>query len=151
MKCSAGARKSQTIAPNRALPSSLINRSRHSDESCFVSANGRLEFKLPDSIVNPYLSHTVLLASIADGLERGLDPGEPLVGSSYEVEASDRFAPLPLTMGDALRAFESSELVRGALGDDLHDLYGAYKRDEWARACGAITEWDREMYLDWAP
>ncbi len=116
-----------------------------------ISANGRLEFKLPDSIVNPYLSHTVLLAAMADGIERGLDPGEPQAGSSYEAEESDRFAPLPLTLGDALKAFAASDLVRTALGDDLHALYAEYKHDEWARACGSITEWDREMYLEWAP
>ncbi len=116
-----------------------------------VSANGRLEFKLPDAIVNPYLSHTLILASIEDGLVRDLDPGDPLVTSSYEREAGDRFAPLPLTLGDALHLFEASGLVRGALGDELTDLYTTYKRDEWARACGAITEWDREMYLHWVP
>ena len=42
-----------------------------------VSASGRLEFKLPDASVNPYLSHTVVLAAMADGLERRLDPGPP--------------------------------------------------------------------------
>ena len=116
-----------------------------------VSASGRLEFKLPDAIVNPYLSHTLILASIEDGLARGLDPGEPLVESSYEREESGRFAPLPLTLGAALDVFEASELVRGALGGPLTDLYAEYKRDEWARYCGAITDWEREMYLEWAP
>ena len=49
-----------------------------------VSANGRLEFKLPDAMVNPYLSHTAILAAMADGLERRLDPGPPQSRSSYE-------------------------------------------------------------------
>ena len=42
-------------------------------------------------------------------------------------------------------------MVRAALGPDLADLYAEYKHDEWARSCGAITDWDREMYLEWAP
>ncbi len=116
-----------------------------------VSANGRLEFKLPDAIVNPYLSHTLILAAIEDGLTRDLDPGPAAAGSSYESGQAERFDPLPLTLGDALAVFESSSLVRGALGDPLADLYITYKRDEWARYCAAVTEWEREMYLEWIP
>jgi glutamine synthetase len=31
------------------------------------------------------------------------------------------------------------------------DLFVEYKSDEWARACGAVTDWDREMYLEFLP
>ncbi len=86
-----------------------------------------------------------------DGITRALDPGEPLSTSSYEGEPDDRYAPLPLTLGDALQAFAGSPLVRGTLGDDLVDLYVQCKGDEWARYCGAITDWERTMYLEWVP
>lgn len=116
-----------------------------------VSANGRLEFKLPDASVNPYLSHTVLLAVIEDGLKNSVEPGEPQASSSYEGEQGSAFEPLPMTLGDALAAFENDDVVGGALPSELTELYLEYKRDEWARYCGAITEWEREMYLDWIP
>lgn len=116
-----------------------------------VSANGRLEFKLPDASVNPYLSHTLLLAAIEDGLENATDPGQPQASSSYEGEHGALFEPLPMTLGDALAAFERDDVVAGALPPELTELYLEYKRDEWARYCGAITEWEREMYLDWIP
>ena len=35
----------------------------------------------------------------------------------------------------------------GGLGGHLHQL----KQEEWARYCGAITEWDREMYWETIP
>ena len=46
------------------------------DKTCTVrlSGNGRLEYKLPDSAVNPYLSHALLLAQISDGLKNETDP-----------------------------------------------------------------------------
>jgi glutamine synthetase len=114
-----------------------------------VSANGRLEFKVPDASVNPYLSHATLLAVIGDGLDRQLDPGPPTAANSYDATAD--FPNLPLTLGDALDRLADDEVVRAGLTPELVDLFIEYKSDEWARACGAVTDWDREMYLEFLP
>lgn len=121
------------------------------NKTCTVrlSALGRLEFKLPDAMVNPYLSHAVLIRAIADGLAARTDPGEPQTGSSYG--GTSKFAPLPLTLGEALAAFQDDPVVRSALGDELADLLVAYKTDEWARFCGAVTDWEHQMYAEAAP
>ncbi len=115
-----------------------------------LSANGRLEFKLPDAMVNPYLSLTLTLAAIEDGLARRLDPGEP-VGRGEASSPAGAFAGLPLTLGEALAALEQSEPVATALGPEMTRLYTEFKRDEWARYCSAITDWEREMYREWLP
>jgi glutamine synthetase len=118
-----------------------------------VSARGRLEFKLPDASVNPYLSHAAILAAMADGLQRELDPGRPQAGDSYapEVVAADEaergFPPLPRTLGDALAALAQDEVVTGSLPAPLLAAFLEYKTDEWERFCGTVTEWHREMYL----
>ncbi|MFN0155945.1 MAG: glutamine synthetase family protein [Gaiella sp.] len=114
-----------------------------------VSANGRLEFKLPDAIVNPYLSLTLVLAAIADGLGRDLDPGEPVARGELAA-AANGFDPLPLTLGEAIDRFAASAAAE-ALGPELTGLYLDFKRDEWARYCSAITDWEREMYREWLP
>ncbi len=121
------------------------------NKTCTVrlSAVGRLEFKLPDAMVNPYLSHAVLLRSIEDGLAARTDPGEPQAGSSYG--GASKFPPLPLTLGEALSAFDGDPVVRSALGDELADLLVAYKADEWARFCGAVTDWEHQMYAEALP
>ncbi|TVZ04853.1 glutamine synthetase [Trebonia kvetii] len=121
------------------------------NKTCTVrlSAVGRLEFKLPDAMVNPYLSHAVLIKSIEDGLATRIDPGEPQVGSSYG--GTSKFARIPLTLGEALDAFAADEVVREALGAELADLYAAYKADEWARFCGTVTDWEFQMYAEAAP
>jgi glutamine synthetase len=118
-----------------------------------VSANGRLEWKLPDASVNPYLTHAVALAAMRDGLERELDPGPPEQSSGYddEVAARARFAPLPRTLGDALDALAADDVVAAALTPELLDVFCELKRDEWARFLSAVTEWHRETYLHVVP
>ena len=131
------------FAPSR-VDWGLDDRSR----SVRVSASGRLELKLPDSIVNPYLSHALIAAAMEDGLANAIDPGPaPEPG----VIGPETFAPLPLTLGDAVERFATSPWVRTTLGDDLTDLYTAFKRDEWARFCGAVTDWEETMYRQWIP
>lgn len=123
------------------------------NKSCSVrvSAIGRLEYKIPDASVNPYLSHTVLLAAMERGLAEQIDPGAPQVLSSYETSVESPFQALPTTLGDAIRAFAADDLVTGALGPELTDLLIEYKTDEWLRYCGVVTDWEREMYLEFMP
>lgn len=119
------------------------------DRTCTVRvpANGRIEFKIPDASVNPYLSHTLLLAAIQDGLDRSLEPGP-----SKDERGVDQWADqLPLTLGDALRAFRNDPLMWNAFPREMAETYEALKSDEWARACGAVTSWDHEMYFDGLP
>jgi glutamine synthetase len=123
------------------------------NKTCSVrlSAPGRLEYKLPDAAVNPYLSHAVMIAACEDGLKNATDPGEPTVGSSDEGEVDDRFPRLPLTLGEAIAAFEQDDVLTSALGEELSQLLVDYHADEWARFCGAVTDWERDLYWDDAP
>ncbi|MCX6391432.1 MAG: glutamine synthetase family protein [Actinobacteria bacterium] len=131
------------FAPSR-VDWGLDDRSR----SVRISASGRLELKLPDSIVNPYLSHALIAAAMEDGLTNAIDPGP---APDPGVTGPEKFDSLPLTLGDAVEKFASSAFVRGALGADLTDLYTEFKRDEWARFSGAITDWEDMMYRQWIP
>jgi glutamine synthetase len=54
-------------------------------------------------------------------------------------------------LGEALDALDEDGVVRGALPAELYETFVAIKRDEWHRACGAVTEWDRETYLNYLP
>lgn len=116
------------------------------NKTCTVrlSANGRLEFKMPDAMVNPYLSHAALIAAIDDGLQNRIDPGPPENGSSHSGEAT--FARLPLTLGEALEVFAADPVIKRALGSELVDLYCELKSDEWARFCAVVTDWEHMMY-----
>lgn len=111
-----------------------------------ISANGRMEYRLPDASVNPYLSHLYLLAAIEDGLERQLDPGEPEVLSGDLADAR-----LPRTLGEAIHAFESDEYLLNSIPEELTAVYLELKEDEWARYCGVISQWEHDQYWEAIP
>ncbi|MEB4614741.1 glutamine synthetase family protein [Leucobacter sp. M11] len=111
-----------------------------------ISSNGRMEYRLPDASVNPYLSHLYLLASIEDGLERQLDAGEP------EVQTGDLAGvQLPRTLGEAIEAFRADEYLMSAMPEQLTALYLELKEDEWARYCGTISQWEFDQYWEAIP
>lgn len=122
------------------------------NKTCTVrlSANGRLEYKIPDASVNPYLSHTLLLAAMRDGLENKIDPGAPDGSDSVPANLDDSRI-LPKTLGDAIHAFDQDEVIRNALPAAMADLYRDLKSDEWARFCSAVTDWEKTMYAEYLP
>jgi glutamine synthetase len=112
----------------------------------------RLEYRAPDACCNPYLTHAVLIAALRDGIENGIDPGPPLAdGDEPSAVQNAPFDLLPSTLGEALDALAADDVVCAALPTDILDTFMATKRDEWARACGAVTDWARDMYLNYLP
>lgn len=122
------------------------------NKTCTVrlSANGRLEYKIPDASVNPYLSHTLLLAAMKDGIENRIDPGEP-DGSNSVPQDLDDARILPKTLGDAIQAFDEDAVIQAAMPKEMGELYRALKCDEWARFCASVTDWERKMYTEYLP
>ena len=141
----------QALLGRRAVRASKINWGLD-NKTCTVrlSANGRLEFKLPDAAVNPYLAHTILIAACEDGLKNQIDPASRRSASSYDQPQNEAFPPLPLTMGEAIEAFRADTVIRRPSAT-TSDLLLAYHEDEWARYCGQVSEWERTMYWDDTP
>jgi glutamine synthetase len=116
---------------------------------------GRVEDRTVDGSCNPYLAATAVLAAGLDGIERGLDPGEPTSGSMYETTEADRkrmgIETLPANLLDATRELEGDEVLRKALGsageEDYVDYFIRCKRKEWQAAQEQITKWEIDRYL----
>jgi glutamine synthetase len=53
---------------------------------------------------------------------------------------------LPSTLGEAIEAFEGSELMRDVLGEHIAEYLVAAKRKEWDEYCSAVTDWERSKY-----
>lgn len=117
-----------------------------------VSAPGRFEYRSVDSMVNPYLMGSVILAAVSDGIENNLDPGEPEERNIYEaIKAGKDVRKLPMSLGEALEALANDEVIQGGMPGEMYRLYHEYKTDEWERFMHTVTDWDQEAYIDCLP
>ncbi|MCI0620305.1 MAG: glutamine synthetase family protein [Acidobacteria bacterium] len=117
-----------------------------------VSAPGRFEYRAADAMVNPYLMAAALLKAFDDGIRRRLDPGEPEQRNIYQaMEEGKQVKKLPLSLGEALNRLEEDEVIKAALPGEMYRVFMHYKRDEWERFLGTVTEWDLNTYLDCLP
>ncbi|MFQ5971821.1 MAG: glutamine synthetase family protein [Alphaproteobacteria bacterium] len=127
----------------------------YQNRTCAVrnSAPGRFEYKAVDSAHNPYLLAAGLLKAMDDGIKRKLDPGAPEQRNVYDVmeEAAGMYRKLPMSLGEALDAFDRDEVVKSALPDEMYHVFMHYKRDEWEKFLATVTEWDLETYMDCLP
>ena len=111
----------------------------------------RIEYKSCDNTANPYLALLGLLAAGMDGVERDLDPGEPLQqdpGALSDGERADRgIDRLPASLDEALDAFADCDVLRDALGGTLHQSYLEVKRSEWEASTDEDGEWEADYLL----
>ena len=115
-------------------------------------AGSRVECRAADSSCNPYLAAAMLLAAGLEGIREGLDPGPPNLVNAYRLTPEERAArgltTLPRTLGEAIEAFAADPLSREVFGDAMAEAYTAFKRDEWNSFHGAISDWERDRYLE---
>ena len=117
-----------------------------------VSAPGRFEYRSVDSMVNPYLMGSAILAAAEDGVVNNLDPGEPEERNIYEaIKAGKDVKKLPMSLGEALDALAEDDVIKGALTGEMYRLYHEYKTDEWERFMHTVTDWDLDTYIDCLP
>ena len=120
-----------------------------------IPGPGRIEDRTVDGSCNPYLAATAVLAAGLDGIERGLDPGDPNSLNLYETDAAQReqlgIDVLPGNLLDATRELERCDVLRAALGrardEDYLDYFVRCKRREWQQAHEQITQWELDRYL----
>jgi glutamine synthetase len=113
---------------------------------------GRFECRVVSGAVNPYIGIAGFIAAGLDGIERGLDPGDPQIGRNmYDTPIDEarreglRF--LPQTLSEALDELEQDEVVQGALGPELAGEFVRTKRTEWVRYHNNVSQWELDEYL----
>jgi glutamine synthetase type III len=110
---------------------------------------GRFELRLADGAANPYLLHMALLAAGLDGIENQRDPGKRLDINMYvDGHLAQGAKQLPLNLLDALRALESSTVLKERLGAAFISSYLKLKRADWDDYARHLTEWERKTTLD---
>jgi len=118
-----------------------------------VASGGRFEYRGVDASCNPFLTVASLLVAGLDGIRRELDPGPPQSANTYDLVQADgdSLQRVPESLGAALVALERDEVVRSAMPGRLWKVFHHYKRDEWERYLAAVTDWEREEYLEVLP
>jgi glutamine synthetase len=117
-----------------------------------VAGGGRFEYRGVDSSCNPYLTIAALLKAGLDGLEREVDPGPPQEGNTYDLlQEGVELERVPESLGAALEALDKDDLIKGAMPGRLYGVFKHYKRDEWERYLAAVTDWERDEYLEVLP
>jgi len=114
----------------------------------------RLEFRTPDPSCNPYLSFSAILMAGLDGIQRKLNPGDPLDKDIYSLTQQElaSIVKAPGSLEEALAALEADHafLMKGnVFTPDLIDTWmerkKEYELDVWRKI---PTPWEFKMYYD---
>jgi glutamine synthetase len=120
-----------------------------------VPEGGRVENRACDGAANPYLAMAAQLAAGLDGIDRGLDPGEPNRDNLHVLPAEEVAArgirSLPPTLLHAMDELVADDVLREALGKtpdgDYIDYYAKVKREEFHAWHSVVSDWEVERYL----
>lgn len=120
-----------------------------------VPEGGRVEHRGVDGSANPYLASAALLAAGLDGIDRELEPGEPVRDNLFALEAEEvarrNIAHLPKTLDSAISELVADPVLREALGKvpngDYIDYYAQVKQAEFDAYHATVTDWEIERYL----
>lgn len=114
-----------------------------------IPEGNRIEFRLADGAMNPYLAPAALLACGLQGVKEKMDPGPrcdlDMYAEGHKVKGAKK---LPMNLLDALRLTDKSKFVRDAMGDELIDAYVKLRTVEWDQHCHHISQWERDNTLD---
>jgi len=116
---------------------------------------GRVEDRCIDGSANPYLTMSAIIAAGLDGIEQGLNPGDPCELNLLKLtpdEASERgLLSMPMTLWHTLEHLEADDVLRDGLGKtsegDYVDYFVATKRAEVRSSHSEVTPWELDRYL----
>ena len=139
----------RTVSGATWAPNTVTYTGNNRTHMIRIPEPGRFEFRLADGAANPYLMPAAVLAAGLDGIAKTRDPGKRLDINMYTEGHTVKDAKrLPLNLLDALRALDSSIILREALGDELVDGFLKLKTIEWNDYSRFLTQWERDNTLD---
>jgi glutamine synthetase len=132
---------------NREAPVRVASVFRGAEE-----ASTNAELKACDASCNPYLALGGLIAAGLDGLERGLEPPQPVNVDPATIAEEERarrgIVRLPATQAAALDALAADELLLDALGPVLSESYLAVRRSEWAAYSAGDAAFEQQGHFE---
>lgn len=130
-------------------PSSISYAGNNRTHMIRIPDAGRFEIRLADGAANPYLLQAAILAAGLDGLRNKRDPGKRLDINMYtEGHTVKDVKKLPLNLLDALRNFETSDMLKAAFGEATVASYAKLRHADWNDYARHLTDWERQTTLD---
>lgn len=112
---------------------------------------GRLELRVGDSAMNPYLATAAMIAAGLDGIDRDLDAGDPCNLNFYAMTEKEvreaGFTILPQNLNEALAALRADRLFPDVLGDRILNEFIDIKQAEWTDYHRQVSEWEINRFL----
>lgn len=145
-------------AYKRLLPDSLAPTHAnwgHDNRTAFCrvprerGSRTRVEVRTGDGAACAHLITAALLIAGLDGIERELEPPDPVTGDAYRADEAHAGSRLPSDLGAALDALEQDEQLVTAIGAELVSTFVAMKRYEVERFAEAVGELDVETVSEW--
>jgi glutamine synthetase len=110
-----------------------------------------IEYRGADPAANAHLLVAALIATGAAGIEDDLDlapPSEESTAGFDPASDSQRFAPLPRTLDDALDSFALDDVLADAFDARLVQVLLDGRRAETEAFRAHVTTWERDWYRD---
>ncbi len=126
------------LVPGYEAPVNLVYSQRNRSAAVRIPlysnkpAAKRLEFRCPDPSCNPYLAFSAMLMAGLDGIQRQVEPREPVDKDIYDLppEELDNLPSVPGSLEEALAALDADHdylLQGGVFTDDLIETWIDYK------------------------
>jgi glutamine synthetase len=112
----------------------------------------RIEFRPADATANPYLAFSAMLMAGLDGIQKQIDPGDPLDRNIYDLPAEEaaKIPTVPGSLDQALDALEKDHeflLQGGVFTQDVIDTWLEFKRSEAQEVRLRPTPYEYELYF----
>jgi len=108
--------------------------------------SARIEFRVSDSTSNPYLLFAALLAAGLEGIEKGLNPGEPCLENTYE---SSGWETIPERQEEIIEELRRDKLIGNVLGKEALSKYVEILKKELKEFSAVNKKWDPLVITDW--
>ena len=143
-----GAEAPVYIAWSSMNRSALIRVPDHTDDPLTVNCEPRHQ----DTSANPHLAFALLVHAGLDGIQKKIDPGDPVNENIYHLSSARRqqlgIESLPTSLGNAIELMEADDLARRVLGSHSYDRYLELKKKEWKDYCAYVSPWEHYRYFD---
>ncbi len=133
------------LVPGYEAPVNLAYSSRNRSAAIRISTYSpspkarRLELRFPDPSCNPYIAFATMLLAGLDGVQKKLDPGDPLDKDIYALSPEELkdVSRMPASLEESLDALEADHefLLKGdVFTRDLIEMWLDYKREQEVQA-----------------